>query len=112
MKKKIIEPIYRITEKINNDAIRTKNIQQYKKIFNNDIKLYVQDTVNNNKEISSKILLIDDDNIEYIIEDYYFIKFIIQNITNSRNIKYGIFKINNNNIKLEEEYEKRKHKIQ
>lgn len=80
---------------------------------NTAIYSYVQDTINNfcNEQKCDKIILVDDNNNECLINTQYFISNIMTNIKNSRNRKYNIIKILNKIIciKMCYEYDNKKY---
>jgi hypothetical protein len=71
------------------------------------IKSYVQDTINNfcNEQNYDKIVLVDDNDNECLINTQYFLKNIMVNIKNSRNRKYNLIKIKGKIICINMHYE-------
>lgn len=107
-KKICFEPKYIISINGNYKHTIYQKYPNIQNLFGNNIELYIQDTININKENPNKIIFIYEDKEtenEYIIDDIFFIENIMKNISNSRNKKYNIYIINDEIITINEEYE-------
>lgn len=84
------------------------------KIDNKEIihKTYIQNTINNNDniEIYTHAILVDENDNEYKIEKDFLLKNMFNDIHNSINREYNVTNIINIPVKISEEYEKNEEK--